>query len=413
MKKIIIAILSVTFLVGMVKGQSPTTVTIGSQVWMTENLNVSQFNNGDIIPEAKTDEEWESYCFKEQACWCYYKNEPKNAKYGKLYNWYAVNDPRGLAPQGFHVPSKQELIDLSKFIGENGAKKIKSTSGWLQYKKEHFEECKNCKNWNDEYRKKVPCHVCKDRRSITLPSTMENGNGDNTFGFNAKAGGMRGNIWYPRTRNDESCKSPEFHDFGERGYWWTSTKPNGYGDEFKASFIEIGNHHNNELVYGFRDSDKSCGFSVRCIQGIVESENVTQYEKPKVEIVPPTPIDWKKYENQVPIDCYPDTSDDNFFKTHYKNSFCDVAAKRFLNDYLRRFPNTWQFQGKLNNQCDEETLMKMWYGTTTESEDGYKLHEMGAVNYLIKSPVVTSSGDTIIGEIFFEEDRKKFPDQVK
>lgn len=142
-----------------------------------------------------------------------------------------------------------------------------------------------------------------------------------------------------------------------------------------------------------------------------KTEKETPVEK-KIEIVPPTPIDSKKYENQVPIDCYPDTSDDNFFKTHYKNSYWDVAAKRFLNDYLRRFPNTWQFQGKLNNQCDEDTLMKMWYGTTTESEDGYKLHEMGAVNYLIKSPVVTSSGDTIIGEIFFEEDRKKFPDQV-
>jgi uncharacterized protein (TIGR02145 family) len=411
-KKHFLSFYFVVFLFGLLNAQSPTTVTIGSQVWMTENLNVSQFNNGDIIPEAKTNEEWESYCFKEQACWCYYKNDPKNAKYGKLYNWYAVNDPRGLAPQGFHVPSKQELMDLSKFIGENGAKKIKSTSGWLQYKKEHFDECKNCKNWNDEYRKKVPCHVCKDRRSITLPSTMENGNGDNTFGFNAKAGGMRGNIWYPRTRNDESCKSPEFHDLGERGYWWTSTKPNGYGGEFKASFIEIGNHHSNELVYGFGDCDKSCGFSVRCIQGIGQSENVTQFEKPKVEIVPPTPTDWKKHSKTVPKTCTPDKSDSNFFKTFYKQGFEDEAAKRFVEYYKRKLGNPWDYSNVLDEQCDEEELMKMLYGNKSISDDGYKLHEMGGINFLVNK-VVPIYGDVIRGEVFFNEDKLKFPDQVK
>jgi hypothetical protein len=85
-------------------------VTIGTQVWMKENLNVSTFRNGEPIPEAKTAEEWKAAGAAKQPAWCYYDNDPKNgAKYGKLYNWYAVNDPRGLVPVGWHVPDIDEL----------------------------------------------------------------------------------------------------------------------------------------------------------------------------------------------------------------------------------------------------------------------------------------------------------------
>lgn len=142
-----------------------------------------------------------------------------------------------------------------------------------------------------------------------------------------------------------------------------------------------------------------------------KTEKETPKEK-KIEIVPPTPIDWKKYEKVIPVDCQPDTSAENFFKVHYKDSYQDAAAKRFLNYYKRKFPGTWEFNGKLNNQCDEETLMKMWYGTTTESDEGYKLHEMGAVNHLVNLKVLTPSGDTSQGKKFFVEDKTKFPDQV-
>lgn len=75
------------------------TVTIGTQVWRTKNLDVATFRNGDSIPQAKTNEEWEKAAENQQPAWCYYNNDPANgAKYGKLYNWYAVNDSRGLAP---------------------------------------------------------------------------------------------------------------------------------------------------------------------------------------------------------------------------------------------------------------------------------------------------------------------------
>ena len=407
MKKIIIAILSVTFLVGMVKAQSPSIIAIGSQVWMTENLNVSQFNNGDIIPEAKSNEEWESYCFKEQACWCYYKNDPNNVKYGKLYNWYAVNDPRGLAPQGFHVPTRDEIQVLLNFITNKNGNELKSTSGWVDYKQERMDMhfCNNCANWNDEYKKQVPCHVCKNERVIVtmLPSTLENGNGKNSLGFNAKPGGRRGGLYY----ENSNCPNADFSLKGEVGYWWTSTKESGVRRSYT---LEI---YNTKSAPWLASYANSCGFSVRCIQGIGQSENVTQFEKPKAEIQPAEKIDWKKYEKVIPVECHPDSSPENFFKVHYKDSYWDAASKRFLNYYKKKFPGTWEFNGKLNNQCDEDELMKMWYGTTTESRDGHKLHEMGAVNYLVNLKVLTPTGDTSQGEKFFVEDKKQFPDQVK
>jgi uncharacterized protein (TIGR02145 family) len=90
-------------------GKKYKTTVIGGQVWMAENLNVSKFRNGDPIPEAKTAEEWASAVRYDIAARCYYDNDPKNGEiYGKLYNSYAINDPRGLAPLGWHIPTDSE-----------------------------------------------------------------------------------------------------------------------------------------------------------------------------------------------------------------------------------------------------------------------------------------------------------------
>lgn len=114
-------------------------VTIGKQIWMAENLNVDKFRNGEPIPEAKTDEEWEEAGDNKQAAWCYYENNPANGeKYGKLYNWYAVIDPRGLAPEGWHCPNDEEWTQLIDYLGGNSwffnnsaaADKMKSAEGW-------------------------------------------------------------------------------------------------------------------------------------------------------------------------------------------------------------------------------------------------------------------------------------------
>lgn len=98
--------------------------------WMTKNLNTSKFRNGDVIPQANTKKEWEDFVKNKQAAWCYLNFTPSNGlKYGKIYNWYAIKDLRGLSPQGWHIPTKQELAELIAY----GPSALKSTIGWDSY----------------------------------------------------------------------------------------------------------------------------------------------------------------------------------------------------------------------------------------------------------------------------------------
>jgi uncharacterized protein (TIGR02145 family) len=178
------------------------------QVWMDENLNSGRFRNGDPIPEAKTDEEWEKAGVNGDPAWCYYNNDPANGeKYGKLYNWYAVNDPRGLAPEGWHIPSDEQWDVLISYLGgEKGAgEKMKSTSGWI-----------------------------------------ENGNGTNKSGFSGLPGGFRGDFG-------------AFGSLGKVGFWWSLSER----DSMSAWYRGLG-YFTPET---YRDYNyKGRGYSVRCLK---------------------------------------------------------------------------------------------------------------------------------------------------
>jgi uncharacterized protein (TIGR02145 family) len=183
-------------------------VTIGTQVWSSKNLDVSTFRNGDPIPQAKTNEEWEKAGQNKQPAWCYYDNDPANGtKYGKLYNWYAVNDPRGLAPSGWHVPSDAEWTTLTDYLsGESVAgEKMKSTSGWYI-----------------------------------------NGNGTNSSGFTGLPGGFRDYYGI-------------FTNLGSSGGWWSSSESTT-NDAWKR-FL-----HCNSSTVGRSYGSKAYGFSVRCLR---------------------------------------------------------------------------------------------------------------------------------------------------
>ncbi len=109
------------------------TIVIGTQTWSVANLNVSTFRNGDSIPQARSNKEWEVAGQTGKPAWCYYNNDPANGvKYGKLYNWYAVNDPRGLAPEGWALPADSDWATLTYFLGgpASAGNKMKSISGW-------------------------------------------------------------------------------------------------------------------------------------------------------------------------------------------------------------------------------------------------------------------------------------------
>lgn len=128
-------------------------IRIGEQVWMDVNLNVSHFRNGDIIPEAKTSEEWYLAGKEGRPVWAYPRsigqddvirfleklegaNIASNKNYGKLYNWFAVSDERGLAPEGWKIPSAYDWDDLINHLGGwryATSKALKSTTDWEYY----------------------------------------------------------------------------------------------------------------------------------------------------------------------------------------------------------------------------------------------------------------------------------------
>ena len=108
-------------------------VKIGENRWMIKNLDVVTFKNGDTIPETKTKEEWVAYGTARKAAWCYYNNDiGEGAQFGKLYNWYAVNDPRGLAPAGWHIPTDVEwgLLVLEMGGDQKAGEALKYTYGF-------------------------------------------------------------------------------------------------------------------------------------------------------------------------------------------------------------------------------------------------------------------------------------------
>ena len=199
MKKLFSLILLLSF---TIKAQD---VKIGTQTWTTKNLNVTAYRNGDAIPRVKDNNDWANLT---TGAWCYYaKNTANGIIYGKLYNWYAVNDPRGLVPKGYHMPSDKEWKTLSDYLGGVSAagKKMKSSSCW-----------------------------------------ENNSNGTNTSGFSGRPGGCR--------NNDGS-----FSSIGAKGYWWSSSEVSTND----AWTIALGLVSGFVLSYSY---DKRNGYSVRCLK---------------------------------------------------------------------------------------------------------------------------------------------------
>ncbi len=178
---------------------------IGTQHWQIRNLDVSTYRNGDIIPQVQGGDQWSNLT---TGAWCYYENNEKNGQtYGKLYNWYAVNDPRGLAPVGYHIPSKSEWRTLVNYLGgdDKAFQKMKSSKGW-----------------------KFNC------------------NGNNSDDFDGKPGGCR-------------VRGGSFSYIGFFTGWWSSTESSNGAWFHKVDCENF--EKGGDIPY-----DKKYGFSVRCIR---------------------------------------------------------------------------------------------------------------------------------------------------
>ncbi len=190
-----------------IDGNVYSTVKIGNQVWMVENLNTSRYRNGDPIFNVTDSAEWANLT---KGAYCDYENDPANSMVsGKLYNWYAVDDKRNIAPLGWHVPSEADWAILEKFLGGNdiAATKLKETG---------------TSHWSN-------------------PNT----DATNETGFTAMPGGHRyceGQFMYP-----------------DRGMWWSSTKVElGYA---WARYM-----YNDDSYTNRDDANMGGGLSVRCVK---------------------------------------------------------------------------------------------------------------------------------------------------
>ena len=191
--------------------KAPSEVRIGTQVWSTQNLDVSNFRNGDRVRQARTAEDWATAFESMRPAWCYYENNPefgtlsgmpvdKSRAYGKLYNWFAVNDPRGLAPEGWHIPSFEEWEILTRYLGGVvlADKQLMAVMGG-----------------QEDTGRPVAARRASSRRATrgtTAPqqdSVLEYG-GTNSSGFTALPAG---------TRDTHG----RFTSYGSYGYWWSST----------------------------------------------------------------------------------------------------------------------------------------------------------------------------------------------
>ena len=189
-------------------GNVYTSVTIGTQEWMTENLRTSKYSDGTAIPNVKDDTQWSNLS---TAAWCHYDNDSSQyeSTYGKLYNWYAVETGK-LCPTGWHVPTDAEWTILTDYLtanGHNGTEgdALKATSGWAS-----------------------------------------GGNGTDNYGWLGLPGGSR-------------SFNGNFYSIGNYGYWWSSSQDN----TGRALYRNLLNSFD---AVSRNDSSKESGFSVRCLR---------------------------------------------------------------------------------------------------------------------------------------------------
>jgi uncharacterized protein (TIGR02145 family) len=197
-----------------IDGNKYRTIKIGTQVWMSQNLKTTRYNDGTAIPLVIKYDDWAALT---TPAYCWYNNDSVNKEvYGALYNWYAVNTKK-LCPEGWHVPTDEEWNELRTNLGDIGnAGKALKESGTIHWK-------------------------------------SPNSDASNTSGFTALPGGYR------------DYKGP-FNLLRTDGYWWSSTESHWWSSPESSptiSFYRNLRYDDHDLYRNV--CDKSFGFCVRCL----------------------------------------------------------------------------------------------------------------------------------------------------
>lgn len=200
-----------------VDGNTYTTVTIGSQVWMAENLRTTRYRDGTAIPNVTDNAVWPQLT---TAAWCYYENNVANdASYGKLYNGYAAADPN-ICPEGWHLPSDAEWQQLEAFLGM--PPDSLGQTGWRGAAENIGGQLKATNLWN-----------------------APNAGATNASGFSGQPGGNRSIFG-------------NFYNLGDYGNWWSAS---GITEYAWCRGLRTSNGAIDRASVA-----KWMGFSVRCIK---------------------------------------------------------------------------------------------------------------------------------------------------
>ena len=201
-------------------GNVYTSVTIGEQEWMVENLRTTKYSDGTAIPNVTENTEWENLT---TGAWSHYDNDNQyEATYGKLYNWYSVNTGK-LAPEGWHVPTDAEWTVLTDYLAADGHEETEGIA------------LKSRSSWRGD-----PWDASQD-------DVSGSGNGSDYYGWNGLPGGHR---------QDNGYSS---FSWEEGGYWWSSSQ------DITANAWSRYLSNSSGYVYSY-SYNKRNGFSVRCLR---------------------------------------------------------------------------------------------------------------------------------------------------
>lgn len=200
-----------------IDGNKYKTVTIGTQVWMRENLKTTRYNDGTLIPLVTDSDAWTEL---NTPAFCWYNNDQANKNvYGALYNWYAVSTGK-LCPDGWHVSADSEWVKMKITLDEAGF--IENAGGIL-------------------------------KEAGTSHWKSPNAEANNKTGFTALPGGYR-------------SYNGSFSYLGIAGYWWTST-------QYMESNVYFWNlRYKFGLAYKYI-AEMTNGFSVRCLKDLPPAKN--------------------------------------------------------------------------------------------------------------------------------------------
>lgn len=242
-----------------IDGNQYKVVKIGNQIWMSENLKVSRYRNGDPISCNLADSVWMKT--ESGAYTIYNQDSAMNRVFGKIYNWYAVSDPRGLCPVGWHVPASDEWKTLEMTLGMEDRKygKFFTLFPALQY---IFYDQPGTKQ-NVGGKMKSPGYKFDGSGYWNHKPNGET----NESGFS----GLPAGVYYPEyiKTGGKHQRIMKFKYFGEFGAWWTSTEVSSNINLDKKPWLKLSAWYRLLDQYKRPYSDalnKYFGMSIRCLK---------------------------------------------------------------------------------------------------------------------------------------------------